>query len=91
MTTRVPEGKRHEFIDALETLPARSQFAPDASETSIEEGSRVCWLARWRDEANARGFIQGDAYRTLRCAAEVLGDIVSLNFGEDPLEKGREE
>jgi hypothetical protein len=83
MVVRVPDSKRQELVDALKTLPVSSSHPPDAVDThqSIDD-TRVSWQGQWHSEAEARAFLDSDAYGALRGAARFLGELLSLDFGE---------
>jgi hypothetical protein len=83
MVVRVPDGKRKEFQDALDGLPGASPNVPDHAETleTVGDDSRICWYATWATEHAARAFLTSEAYRALRGAARVMGELESIEFG----------
>jgi hypothetical protein len=82
IVVRVPDPKHKEFVTALETLPGMNHGVPDTVETyqGLDDRTRICWEASWKSEADARRFLNSDAYRALRGAALVVGDLESIEL-----------
>ena len=83
VVVRVPDAKRKEFANALEKLPLADPSHPDVAEMyeGVEDRTRVCWHAYWSSEANARAFLRSNAYRAVRGAARVAGELEAIEFG----------